>query len=61
MEDVRRKIKIFISFQDTAAFEVEINDWLSQNPNIRIIQILQTTQNSPKGWNLIITLLYETG
>lgn len=45
--------------QDTAAFEMEINDWLSQNPNIRIIQMLQTTQNAPKGWNLIITLLYE--
>lgn len=58
---MRRKIKIFISFQDTAAFEGEINDWLSQNPNIRIIQMLQTIQNSPKGWNLVITLLYETG
>lgn len=45
--------------QDTAAFEMEINDWLSQNPNIRIIQMLQTTQNAPKGWNLKITLLYE--
>jgi hypothetical protein len=61
MDPMRRKIKIFVSFQDAAALEVEINDWLSQNPNIRIIQMLQTTHNTPKGWHLVITLLYETG
>jgi len=58
---VRRKIKIFISFQDASVLEVEINDWLLENPNVRIIQMLQTTQNTPKGWNLVITILYETG
>jgi len=58
---VSRKIKIFLSFQDVAALEVEINDWLSENPNVRIIQLLQSTQNTPKGWNLVITTFYETG
>ena len=56
-----RKIRIFISFQDASALEVEINDWLSENPNVRILQLLQTTQNTPKGWNLVITIFYETG
>ena len=58
---MRRKIKIFISFQDASVLEVEINDWLLENPNVRIIQMLQTTQNTPKGWNLVITILYEAG
>ena len=56
-----RKIKIFISFQDASALEVEVNDWLAGNPNVRIIQMLQTTQDTPKGWNLVLTVFYETG
>jgi hypothetical protein len=54
-----RKIKIFTSFQDVSALEVEINDWLSQNPNVRIIQMLQSDVDTPQGWSLIITVFYE--
>jgi hypothetical protein len=56
-----RKMKIFSTFQDVAAIEVEINDWLAENANIRIIQVLQSEQSTPPGWNLIITIFYETG
>jgi hypothetical protein len=58
---VLRKIKIFSAYQDVPALEGTINDWLSENPKVRIIQILQTESNRPQGWNLIITILYETG
>jgi hypothetical protein len=56
-----RKIKIFSVYQDIAALELEINDWLAQNPNIRIIDFVQTQTNTSQGWNLIITILYESG
>jgi len=56
-----RKIKIFSTFQDVSLLEVEINDWLSKNTNIRIIQMLQSELGTPQGWNLIITIFYETG
>ena len=56
-----RKIKIFSTFQDVSALEVEINDWMSQNANIRIIQMLQSELGTQQGWNLIITIFYETG
>lgn len=61
MDHMRPKIKIFVSFQDAAALEVEVNEWLSENPNIRIIQMLQTNHDTTKGWNLVVTLFYETG
>jgi hypothetical protein len=61
MDRVMRKIKIFSTFQDVSALEVEINDWLSKNANIRIIQMLQSEQSTPQGWNLIITIFFETG
>jgi hypothetical protein len=35
-----RKIKIFSTFQDIAGLEVEINNWLSENPNIQVVQTL---------------------
>jgi hypothetical protein len=60
-DSVMRKMKIFSTFQDVAAIEVEINDWLAENANIRIIQVLQSEQSTPPGWNLIITIFYETG
>jgi hypothetical protein len=60
MNRVMRKIKIFSTFQDISALEVEINDWLSENSNIRIIQMLQSEINTPQGWNLIITVFFET-
>jgi hypothetical protein len=55
-----RKIKIFSVYQDISALELEINDWLAQNPNTRIIEMLQTQSNTTQGWNLIITVLYES-
>ena len=56
-----RKLKIFTTFQDVSALELEMNDWLSKNTNIRIIQVLQSEVGAPQGWILIITILYETG
>jgi len=56
-----RKIKIFSVYQEISALELEINDWLAQNPNIRIIEMLQTQTNTPQGWSLIISVLYESG
>jgi hypothetical protein len=61
MARVTRKIKIFSTFQDVATSEVEINEWLAENPNIRVIQLLQSEIGTPQGWNLIISILYETG
>jgi hypothetical protein len=61
MDLMVRKIKIFACFQDVSALEVEINDWLSENPSIRIIQMLQSELNTQQGWHLIITVFYETG
>jgi hypothetical protein len=61
MHRMLRKVKIFSSLQDVAALEVEINDWLSENPNVRIIDMLQTQSTTPQGWNLIITVFYEAG
>ena len=58
---MERKIKIFVSFQDISAIAVEVNDWLSENPNVRIIQMLQNSHNTPEGWNLVITIFYESG
>ena len=58
---MERKIKIFVSFQDISAIAVEVNDWLSENPNVHIIQMLQTSHTTPKGWNLVITIFYESG
>jgi hypothetical protein len=56
-----RKIKIFSTFQEISVLEVEINDWLSENANIRVIQMLQSEISTPQGWNLIITVFYEAG
>lgn len=61
IDRVIRKIKIFSTFQDVPVLEAQINDWLAENPKVRIIQMLQTESNRPQGWNLIITILYETG
>ena len=47
MDRVTRKIKIFSTFQDVATLEVEINEWLVENPNIRVIQLLQYERNQP--------------
>jgi hypothetical protein len=58
---VTRKIKIFTTYQDVAALEVEINEWLVENPNIRVIQLLQSEVGTPQGWNLIISFFYEAG
>jgi hypothetical protein len=58
---VVRKIKIFSTFQNAAALEHRINEWLAENPKVRIIHMLQTESNRPERWNLSITLLYETG
>ncbi|MGD8262120.1 MAG: hypothetical protein PVJ22_07155 [Desulfobacterales bacterium] len=56
-----RKVKIFATLQDVAALEVEINDWLSDSQNVRVIQMMQSETSTPQGWNLIITIFYETG
>jgi hypothetical protein len=56
-----RKIKIFSTLQDVATMEVEINDWLTANQNVRVMQMMQTETHTPQGWNLIITIFYETG
>ena len=61
MDRMMRKVKIFSTFQDISAIEVEINDWLSENANIRIIQMLQSELGTPQKWNLIITVFYEAG
>jgi len=58
---VVRKIKIFSTLQHAAVLEEQINAWLAENPKVRIIHMLQTESNRPEGWNLSITLLYETG
>jgi hypothetical protein len=59
MDLMMKKIKIFTTFQDVSALQVEINGWLTQNPDIRIFQTLQSETSTPQGWNLIITFLYE--
>jgi len=57
-----KKIKIFAAYQDVAAIEQDINDWLSQNPNILIVSVTQSETNvPPQGWKLVISILYETG
>ena len=61
MDRMMRKVKIFSTFQDISAMEVGINDWLSENANIRIIQMLQSELGTPQKWNLIITVFYEAG
>jgi hypothetical protein len=61
MDSVVRKVKIFATLQDVAALEVEINDWLSDSQNVRVIQMMQSETSTPQGWNLIITIFYETG
>jgi hypothetical protein len=58
---MERKIKIFKDLQDISALEVEINNWLSENPKVRIIHMLQTDSTTPQGKHLIITFFYETG
>jgi hypothetical protein len=60
MDTMNRKVKIFATFQDLAALEVELNQWFSENPGIRILNMLQSEANTPQGWNLIITVFYET-
>jgi hypothetical protein len=61
MDSVVRKVKIFAALQDVAALEVEINDWLADSQNVRVIQMMQSETSTPQGWNLIITIFYETG
>ena len=56
-----KKIKIFSAYQDIAAIEADINNWLSKNPDIRIVDVVQSqTVVPPQRWNLVISMLYET-
>jgi hypothetical protein len=61
MNRMERKIKIFTALQDISALEVAVNDWLLENPNVRIIHMLQTESTVPQERLPIITILYETG
>jgi hypothetical protein len=61
MNRMERKIKIFTALQDISALEVEVNNWLSENQNVRIIHILQTESTAPQERLPLITFLYETG
>jgi hypothetical protein len=61
MNRMEQKIKIFTALQDISALEVEVNNWLSENPNVRIIHMLQTESTVPQERLPIITILYETG
>lgn len=56
-----KKIKIFSAYQDIAAIEADINEWLASNPDLRIIDVVQSqTYVPPQRWNLVISVLYET-
>lgn len=55
-----KKIKIFNSYQDVAAIEMDINDWLSKNPDAIILHVTQSETNTSQGWILVISILYES-
>jgi hypothetical protein len=57
---MKRKVKIFSAYHDIAAIEQDINNWLSQHPEVRIIDVTQSQTNAAQGWNLIISVFFET-
>jgi hypothetical protein len=58
---MKRHVKIFSAYHDVAAIEQDINRWLSQHPEVRIITVTQSQTNvAPQGWNLIISVFFET-
>lgn len=53
------KIKIFTTYQrDFSTLETDINQWLSDNADIQILQIMQTESSGDTGWDLVITVHY---
>jgi hypothetical protein len=57
---MKRQVKIFSAYHDIAAIEQDINRWLSQHPEVRIITVTQSQTNvAPQGWNLIISVFFE--
>jgi hypothetical protein len=54
------KIKFFSGFhQDFATLENEINQWLSDNPDIHIIQLTQCEISSKQGRDMVVTILFK--
>jgi len=59
------KIKVFIYFTLTlsSSCEVQMNNWLAENPNIEIVNMLQsesmTSKNDRIERNMCITVLYR--
>jgi hypothetical protein len=53
------KVKIFKSIQlDISIMEDEINQWLNDRPDIKIIQLSQSEIGSKQGRDVIITIFY---
>ena len=51
--------------KDRASVEVQLNDWLSKNPNVEVKHLLQSEGTAHPNWlpigaaHVTITLLYE--
>ena len=57
--ELLHKIKIFKSIQqDMTIMEEEINQWLSDNPGIQIIQLTQSEIGSKRVRDIVISIFY---
>ena len=60
MTSAIHKIKFFSGFhQDFATLENEINQWLIDNSDIRIIHLTQCEISSDQGRDIVVTMLFK--
>ena len=53
------KVKFFSGIhQDIATLQKEVNQWLTDNPEIEIAQLTQSQFGSKAGWDIVVTILY---
>jgi hypothetical protein len=54
------KVKMFQEGSDYKMAEMSINQWLAENPQIKVIAIAQSESGDIAGkWSMITTILYE--